>query len=284
MRDPQTASDYNDRTTEVVKSVLVEIGQILGSYEGKFVLIGGLVPRLSLEFADMKHAGSADIDLALDTTALEDGEYASLVRELLSNGYRQDSKLRYFQLCRDVDLDGAKAPVEVIIDFLMPRNARIGKRQEPLIEYFAVQRAHGADLAIDFNELIKVTANMPTGGKNTVQIAVCSIPALLAMKGYALKGRQKYKDAYDIYYCVRNYPGGVDNLANDCGPVLKTRSGSQGYEHINEKFDTLDGLGPTNVRNFVKESHILGGRTPDQWQLDAFTRLDDLMRAIGLRK
>ena len=30
--DPQHASDYDDRTTAAVKSVLVEIGQILGSY------------------------------------------------------------------------------------------------------------------------------------------------------------------------------------------------------------------------------------------------------------
>ena len=27
-------------------------------------------------------------------------------------------------------------------------------------------------------------------------------------KGHALAGRYKQKDAYDIYYCVRNYPGG----------------------------------------------------------------------------
>lgn len=30
------------------------------------------------------------------------------------------------------------------------------------------------------------------------------------MKGYAIAQRQKPKDAYDIYYCVLNYPGGVD--------------------------------------------------------------------------
>jgi len=35
-----------------------------------------------------------------------------------------------------------------------------------------------------------------------VEIAVCSIPALLAMKGYALLGRNKEKDAYDVYYCI----------------------------------------------------------------------------------
>ena len=38
VREPQAASDYDDRTTGAVKSVLVEIGQVLGSYRGKFVV------------------------------------------------------------------------------------------------------------------------------------------------------------------------------------------------------------------------------------------------------
>ena len=46
--DPRRASDYDDRTTVAVKSVLVEIGQVLGSYRGKFAVIGGAVPWLLL--------------------------------------------------------------------------------------------------------------------------------------------------------------------------------------------------------------------------------------------
>ena len=42
--EPQYASDYDDCTTVAVKSVLVEIGQVLGSYKGKFAVIGGAVP------------------------------------------------------------------------------------------------------------------------------------------------------------------------------------------------------------------------------------------------
>ena len=42
--EPQFASDYDDRITVSVKSVLVEIGQVLGSYQGKFAVIGGAVP------------------------------------------------------------------------------------------------------------------------------------------------------------------------------------------------------------------------------------------------
>ena len=42
--DPQSAADYDDRTTAAVKSVLIEIAQVLGSFKGKFAVIGGAVP------------------------------------------------------------------------------------------------------------------------------------------------------------------------------------------------------------------------------------------------
>jgi hypothetical protein len=44
--EPHSANDYDDRTTAAVKSVLVEIGQILGSFQGKYAVIGGAVPWL----------------------------------------------------------------------------------------------------------------------------------------------------------------------------------------------------------------------------------------------
>ena len=64
---PLRASDYDDRTTGTVKSVLVEIGQVLGSYRGKFAVIGGAVPWLLLNEADMAHVGTLDVDLLTST-------------------------------------------------------------------------------------------------------------------------------------------------------------------------------------------------------------------------
>lgn len=118
---------------------------------------------------------------------------------------------------------------------------------------------------------------------NRVEIAVCSIPALLAMKGHAIAGRYKQKDAYDIYYCVRNYPGGPGLLADDCRPLLNHASGAAGYRFIAEKFDGVDGFGPTCVRRFVEETYVLAGRTPAQWQQDAFGQVDTWLKALGLR-
>ena len=282
-KEPQSAVEYDDRTTAAVKSVLIEMGQILGSFKGKFIIIGGAVPWLLLASDDMPHVGTLDVDVGLNAQALGDGEYATLIGALQGHGYVQRDGLRRFQLLRQISArDGGEA-IDVVVDFLMPRDSEIIKNDPPLIGDFAVQRADGADLAVQFYQFVDLAGLMPDGGTNRVEIAVCSIPALLAMKGHALAGRYKQKDAYDIYYCVRNYPDGIEALAKECRPLLAHASGERGFRYIAEKFDTLDGHGPSCVRRFVQDSHALGDRTPEQWQQDAFGQVDALLRAMALR-
>ncbi len=263
--------------------MLVEIFQVLGSFRDKFVVIGGAVPWLLVNAPDMPHVGTVDIDLALDPAALGDGEYARLVEALMAHGYRQRGNLRAFQLVREVPAVDGGQPVDIVVDFLMPRDAAIEKNKPPLVEDFAVIRADGAGLALDYHEMVSLEANMPGGARNRVEIAVCSIPALLAVKGHALNGRYKQKDSYDIYYCIRNYPGGYAALAADCRPLLGDPSAAAGYGHIAGKFETVEHLGPMSVRAFVAETGALAGRTADQWQRDAFGQVDAWLRALGLR-
>ena len=280
---PQFATAYDDRTTVAVKSVLVEIGQVLGSYKGKFAVIGGAVPWLLLSKADMPHVGTLDVDLSLDSNALADGEYAQLVESLLKQGYRQREHLRRFQLVRTVPARDGGVDIDVVVDFLMPRDATIARNAPPLVANFAVQRADGADLALRFKKLVAIEGDMPDGGRNRVQIAVASIPALLAMKGYAIEKRLKPKDAYDIYYSIRNFPGGIAALAAATRPLLAVESARTGFLHILEKFRHLNDFGPTNVRRFVNRPDMLGDRTADQWQQDAFGQVNAWLSALGLR-
>ena len=71
----------------------------------------------------------------------------------------------------------------------------------------------------------------------------------------------KQKDAYDVYFCIRNYPNGIDGLAQACRPLLDFDSGATGFRYIAEKFDT-----------------------PDQGQQDAFGQVDALLHELGLRR
>ncbi|MDE0346890.1 MAG: hypothetical protein OXI66_14105 [Boseongicola sp.] len=282
--EPQAAGDYDDRTTVAVKSVLIEIGQILGSFEGRFAIIGGAVPWLLLGEAEMPHIGTADVDLGLDPAALGDGEYARLVEALKKHDYLQRDDLRRFQLVRTVPASDDGPDIDVVVDFLMPRDAEITKSAPPLVSQFAVQRADGADLALRFYQMVAIEGHMPDGDRNRVSIAVASIPALLAMKGYAVANRLKRKDAYDIYYSVRNFPDGIDALVDATLPLLDVESALQGYRYVSDKFRNAEDFGPASVRKFVEGSRLLGDRSADQWQQDAFGQVDAWLSGIGLRQ
>ncbi len=283
MKEPQFAGDYDDRTTTALKSVLIEIGQILGSFDGKFAVIGGAVPWLLLSDADMPHSGTIDVDLSLDPSALGDGEYVRLIEALLVHGYHKQENRPRFQLVRTVPAGDGGNDIHVLVDFLMPRAAQIAKNRPPLLSDFAVQRADGAELALKFNQTVAIDGDMPGGGRNRVRIAVASIPALLAMKGYAITKRRKYKDAYDIYYSVRIFSDGIDALVEATRPLLKVQSARQGYCLISDKFRFVEDYGPTCVRRFVEGSHLLGDRTADQWQQDAFGQVDAWLKELDLR-
>ena len=115
--EPHHAADYGEREVQAVGQVLVEIGQVLGVYRHKFVVVGGAVPWLLLENVDAPHIGTLDIDLNLDASALGDGEYADLVRLLEAKGYERGASLQTFQLRRRVEVDEGE-PVVVLVDLL----------------------------------------------------------------------------------------------------------------------------------------------------------------------
>ncbi|KNZ33256.1 MAG: hypothetical protein AD742_06495 [Methylibium sp. NZG] len=280
--EPRSANDYDDVGAQAVLSVLLEIGQVLGAYRDRFVVIGGSVPWLLFPHAEPAHVGTLDIDLSLDAQALGDGDYKNLVEALDAAGYqRAGADMKWFQLHRTVELDGHD-PVAVIVDLLMPREARIRRNKPPLLANFAVQKADGASVAMQFFVHHRLDGTMPDGRRNTVELRVASIPALLVMKGYALVGRDKRKDAYDIYFSVREFEGGPEALAEACRPLLGDPVALKGYKHIAGKFTDSAAFGPVTVRQFLADSAALGGMTADQVQVDAFRQVRAWLDQLGL--
>jgi hypothetical protein len=105
----------------------------------------------------------------------------------------------------------------------MPKGAKTDRHSPPLIQGLRVQEADGGEIALRHNLKLLIEGPMPDGRRNSVEMLVASIPALLVMKGYALVGRDKKKDSYDIYFSVRNYEKGLDELAEACRPLLGDR-------------------------------------------------------------
>lgn len=123
---------------------------------------------------------------------------------------------------------------------------------------------------------------MPDGRRNRVEMHFATIPALLVMKGYAIVQRDKLKDSYDIWYCVRNFEGGMDALADACRPLLRDEVAVLAWRHIASKFRSEDDYGPQSVRRFVASSDALGDMTVEQVEVDAFQQVKAWLDALGL--
>ena len=273
--------DYQEREVRAAFSVLVELGQILHPFRDAFVVIGGSVPWLLLDHGRPPHLGTLDIDIGLDPRALDKGRYATLVETLERSGYRRDADgLKPFQLLRTVRIDEGE-PVGVLVDLLAPKDAKLKGKRPPLVGGLRVQAADGCGVAIAHPVTKKISGPMPDGRNNTVGIRVASVPALLVMKGYALAGRDKMKDAYDIYYSVRNYPGGPAKLAEDCRPLLGDPVAREGFKLLAAKFRHREDFGPQTVRAFLADAPPeFTEMDPDQVQTDAFGQVDAFLKAL----
>jgi nucleotidyltransferase AbiEii toxin of type IV toxin-antitoxin system len=280
------ASDYGDRENQAVFSVLVELAQILGSQHGNFVVVGGFVPSLLYAEAIPKHVGTLDIDLDLNPEALGDYDYAELVTELENHDYERNiDGLKPFQMQRTIDLNDGTTPIPVIIDLLMPKDAVVKEHNPPLIDGLRVLPIDGGIYALKHYQEITIDGNMPDGRPNKVKVLVATPPALLVMKGYAIVGRDKRKDAYDIWFCIRNFEGGEKALAEECKPLLEEEEAKQAFINISDKFRTEDDFGPRTVREFLEASpDKCGDMTLEQIQTDAYIRVNKWCKLLGLRQ
>jgi hypothetical protein len=283
MTEPTSALDYDDRGVRAMHAVLIELGQILGPYRDAIVIVGGAVPYLMLPDANPTHIGTLDIDLDLDSSRLAEGAYAELVETLERAGYtRNVDPLKPFQLQRTVDPRDGGTPIPVLLDLLMPRDARTRRNRPPLIAGLRVQTIDAGEIALTNNVRLEIDGIMPDGRPNRIQLLVASIPALLVMKGYALDGRDKAKDAYDIYFCVRSFPGGPQALASESTPLLTDPIARVGYQKIAAKFRSDDDFGPHTVSKFLEESGGFDNMTPEQLRTDAYRQVRAWLRAMQI--
>jgi hypothetical protein len=89
-----------------------------------------------------------------------------------------------------------------------------------------------------------------SGAENRVHLSVASLPDFLVMKAFALAGRDKPKDAYDICFCLEHAPGGHASLARDWKRRKREPLVKEAIAHLNEKFATVRAFGPSQVVAF----------------------------------
>jgi hypothetical protein len=127
---------------------------------------------------------------------------------------------------------------------------------------------------------VTLEGELPGGGRDTVSIRVASIGAFLCMKGHALDGRLKEKDAWDIYFCLREYPGGIDAVVDRLKPVIHHGLVREALEKIGEHFATPDHRGPKHVADF---ENIRDTEERARVQRDAYERVRALLEGLGMK-
>jgi hypothetical protein len=264
-------SDYTSDAIEAARSVLLELSRLLGEYQKGIVIVGGWVPELLFSQASRRHIGSLDVDLALDQRLLHEVGYKTILQLLLVRGYRQGEQPFIFY--RMVQF-GEKS-FEVEVDFLAGEysGASRGHRTQK-VQDLHPRKARGCDLAISLATEVTLSGILPGGGKDTAILRVASIVPFLVMKAMALAGRLMEKDSWDIYYCIRYYPGGIDRLVDEFGPHLKHGLVQEALVKIAEKFASPEHVGPKHVADF---EDISDPNEREQIQRDAFERVHALI-------
>lgn len=217
--------------------VLKEIAEILEPYP-KAVIAGGTVPYLLIPQDKEPHEGTVDIDIVLDIAQPGADPILTLHEVLERRLFLQDTA-RPFRYTKAVSISDETHVV--LIELLSGGQPPPSGMRNFRTEDVYVSIIQGMEVALDR----PLEIQLPEGPGQ--RISVASIPAFFAMKAAALELREelkKTKDAYDIIYCLRNYEGGVEAIANLYREVLSNPLVSSGVALLASLFVSVTAIGP----------------------------------------
>ncbi|MCD7955071.1 MAG: hypothetical protein LUG93_04805 [Lachnospiraceae bacterium] len=250
IRDEELISivDYSAGQKEAAHRVLVELVNLFQEYEDDIRIVGGWVPDLM--FPKAGHIGSVDVDVLINHLALQDEGYQNMSRILRRNAY-EDHPDKYFSFIKTVDIDGTLYDVDVDILAGMYGGTQQKKRSQH-VQGVKALKATGGNFAFDFpSQKVKIEARRTDGAIDVANVSVIAVVPYLVMKTAAL-GRGKAKDAYDIYFLVKHYSGGVSALSEEFQKVHDKKIIIEMKEKLSEKFASPDHAGPKDVADFLE--------------------------------
>ena len=265
---------YPDFLVEAAQRVLLEIAHLLQEYKDGMVIVGGSVPGMIINQTEQKHIGSIDVDIALNHYLIQDVGYRTISELLRMRGYIPGNQP--FIFFRSLTVNEHEVKVEV--DFLAGEYGGTGKKHRTqVVQDLKPRKARACDLAFFDPMDVVIESVLPDGGKDKALIKVASIVPFLMMKAQALNNRLKEKDAYDIYYCLINYPGGLDEIVIAFQRFPKHSLVEEGLEIFRDKFFSTDAIGPVFVANFMGEDDP---EIRAFLQRDSYERVQYILRAV----
>lgn len=120
---------------------------------------------------------------------------------------------------------------------------------------------------------------LPNASLDTATVQVASLDSFLVMKGIALADRMKEKDAYDIYFCIRIFPGGLEAVVDELKPSLPNSLVLEGLQNIAKLFASPDHFGPSAVADFEEIDDAV---ERELVRRDVFERVSFVVRKLNL--
>jgi len=241
------------------RQLLQEVCTLLAPFRDDAVLIGGWVPEIRFPDAFPGHVGSIDVDFAMRASK---ARHAEVVALLAKHGFRPGAEP--YQFLKNMDMDGKSFPVK--LDLLTSPQHHAATFADTAQGPFP---ALGTELAFTDNTVESVGA---------ADVRVASIVQFVIMKAYAMLERTKPKDAYDLNFCLENYPGGIPALAAEFATFIDDPPVRAVLTKLAGKFRDEEDSGPRDV---VEVEEPMGEARAIR-KFAVFTNVDDFLRAVGI--
>ncbi|NCC01566.1 MAG: hypothetical protein EOM34_12985 [Clostridia bacterium] len=271
--DLKSSLDYTEGQKEAAHRILVELINLFDEYKDDLRIVGGWVPDLM--FPNQEHIGSVDVDVLIKHLTLQDSGYQSMQKILLKNGYEEHPE-KYFSFIKNLNIDGVDYTVDVDILAGMYGGTALKKRSQH-VQGMRALKATGGNFAFNFPpQKIKVEAQRPDGAMDVATVNVIAVVPYLIMKTAAL-GRGKAKDAYDIYFVVKHYVGGIAELAKEFASVQDLQIIADMKQKLSDKFASEKHAGPKDVADFMD---YIDKEEIEMTMRDAYEQIQALLQLI----
>jgi hypothetical protein len=281
LQKPRHRSGYSREETEQVEAALLTVAVTLGALMDRICIVGGLVPSLLIDRevgpdpeTEAGHPGTNDLDIGLAIALLDDEQYAELGERLRQEGFGPDQNSKGNLTPQRWKLGSLK----VTIDFLLPpiSGAEYGGRMQPLQADLSAMITPGLQLAQNEREEIVVNGHTLKGEQVKRAIPVCGPATFVVLKTLAFSDRGEPKDAFDLVYVLRRWPGGIADIVERLGPHIETDPGIVGEALLKlaSDFGSPESHGPLRAAEFDGEP----GGDLDAGAADAHGYVDDLLR------
>jgi hypothetical protein len=251
---PRTASSYVPEQARRVRATCLYLATKLGDLMSELVVVGGLVPSLLIDQTHLSdeaspHVGTMDLDVGLAFGVVVEQHYHAITERLRRAGFQPDVNEEGNPTRQCWRLGAPPVPVDFLIE---PADAhdRAGKLFN-IERDFAAMIAPGLHLAFKNRRKVTLEGLTILGESATREIWVCGAGAFVVLKALAFGLRGENKDAYDLFYLLRNYGKDIRDVAVELNPLRKDRSAIKAIQFLRRDFLESDALGPRRVAEFL---------------------------------